>query len=75
MDDGTALDLIGKTASLIIDGRRIDGVMVTGNQVSTAVRAISTCSCRPQLVNQIGGSGFAWIRLRSRSDLVYARES
>lgn len=36
MDDGTAFDLIGKTASLIIDGRRVDGVMVTGNQVSSS---------------------------------------
>jgi hypothetical protein len=36
MDDGTAFDLIGKTASLIIDGRRVDDVMVTGNQISTS---------------------------------------
>jgi hypothetical protein len=35
MDDGTAFDLIGKTASLIIDGRRVDDVMVTGNEVAT----------------------------------------
>ncbi len=34
MDDGTAFDLIGHTTSLMIDGRRVDGVMVTGNQVS-----------------------------------------
>jgi hypothetical protein len=36
MDDGTAFNLIGQTASLLIDGRRVDGVMVTGNQVSTS---------------------------------------
>ena len=33
MDDKTAFDLIGKTASLIIDGRRIEDVKVTGNQI------------------------------------------
>ncbi len=36
MDDGTAFGLLGQTASLIINGRRVDGVMVTGNQVSTS---------------------------------------
>ena len=36
MDLATAHDLIGKTASLIIDGRRVDHVMVTGNQISTS---------------------------------------
>jgi len=30
MDDGTAFSLLGQTASLTIDGRRVDGVMVTG---------------------------------------------
>jgi hypothetical protein len=30
MDDGTAFPLLGQTVSLIIDGRRVDGVMVTG---------------------------------------------
>jgi len=36
MDDGTAFNLIGQTTSLMIDGRRVDGVMVTGNEVSTS---------------------------------------
>jgi hypothetical protein len=36
MDDGTAFSLIGRTASLMIDGRRVDGVMGTGTQVSTS---------------------------------------
>jgi hypothetical protein len=36
VDDGTAFNLIGQTTSLMIDGRRVDGVMVTGNQVSTS---------------------------------------
>jgi hypothetical protein len=36
MDDGTAFGLLGQTRSLMIDGRRVDGVMVTGNQVSTS---------------------------------------
>jgi len=36
MDDGTAFSLIGQTTSLMIDGRRVDGVMVTGNQISTS---------------------------------------
>lgn len=35
MDDETAFNLIGKTASLIIDGRRVDDVMVTGNHISS----------------------------------------
>lgn len=36
MDQGTAFDLLGKTVSLIIDGRRVDNVMVTGNNISTS---------------------------------------
>jgi hypothetical protein len=36
MDDGTAFELLGQTASLMIDGRRTDGVMVTGHQVSSS---------------------------------------
>lgn len=36
MDDGTAFNLIGQTTSPIIDGRRVDGVMVTRNQVYTS---------------------------------------
>jgi hypothetical protein len=36
MDDGTAFDLIGQTTSPIIAGRHVDGVMVTGNQVSVS---------------------------------------
>ncbi len=36
MDAGTAFNLIGQTTSLMIDGRRVDGVMVTGNQVSSS---------------------------------------
>lgn len=30
VDDGTAFGLLGQTVTLIIDGRRVDGVMVTG---------------------------------------------
>lgn len=36
MDDGTAFGLLGQTVSLIIDGRRVDGVMVTGQHISTS---------------------------------------
>jgi len=36
MDHGTAFDLLGKTVSLIIDGRRVDNVVVTGNNISTS---------------------------------------
>ena len=35
MDQVTAFDLIGKTVSLTIDGHPVDGVMVTGNNIST----------------------------------------
>jgi hypothetical protein len=36
MDLVTAFDLVGQTVSLIIDGRRVDGVMVTGHNVSSS---------------------------------------
>jgi hypothetical protein len=35
MDLVTAFDLVGKTVPLIIDGRRVDDVMVTGHHVSS----------------------------------------
>jgi len=36
MDQRTAFDLLGKTVTLIIDGRRVDNVMLTGNNISTS---------------------------------------
>ncbi len=36
MDEKTANDLIGQVRSLMVDGRREDGAMVTGLNVSSA---------------------------------------
>ncbi len=36
MDEATAFGLLGQVVSLIVDGRRFDGVMVAGHQVSSS---------------------------------------
>jgi Fic family protein len=36
MDDGTAFELLGQTVALMIDGLRVEGVMVAGHKVSSS---------------------------------------
>ena len=68
MDQGTAFRLYkeGEPVSLIIDGRRVDGVMVTGQHVSSSGPASLDLYLPTPIGEPEGGSGCAWIRSRSR---------